>query len=82
MVHEIDAHGVVAVRQERNLELRADAVSARDEHGLLKSRRLEPKQPAERADVRQHAGRERRSRECADAPHGLVAGVDVYTRAL
>ena len=38
---------------------------------------VEPEQPAEGADLGQHAGRERRPRERLDAADGLVAGVDV-----
>ena len=41
--------GVMAVCQERDLELGADAVRARDEHGLLVF--FEREQPAEAADM-------------------------------
>ena len=37
----------------------------------------EPEQAAERADLREHAGRERAARQRPDAPDDLVAGVDV-----
>ena len=48
-----------------------------DEHRLAVAAGLELEQPAERSDVRQHAGRERRTRERADAADRFVAGVDV-----
>ena len=55
VVHEIDAHRVVPAGHERDLELRADAVGAGHQHRIAETARLEPEQPAERPDVRQHA---------------------------
>ena len=60
VVHEVGADGVVAARHERDLELGADAVGARDEHRLAVAVAVELEETAERADVGQHAGRERR----------------------
>ena len=68
--------------EERDLQLGADAVGAGHEHRLAKPAGLELEQPAERPDVRQDAGRKRRTRERADPPHRFVAGVDVDARAL
>ena len=77
VVDEIDADGVVARRHERDLQLGADAVGARDENGIAKASGLEPEQTAERADVREDAGRERRTRQRPDPADGFVARIDV-----
>ena len=77
MIDEIGADRVVAARHERDLQLRADAVGARDEHGIAVPVAIEAEQAAERADLGQHAGRERGARERLDPADRLVAGVDV-----
>ncbi len=77
VVHEIGADRVVAAGHECDFELRADAVRARDEHRLAKAGGIEREQSAERTDLGQHAGRERRARQGFDASDGFVAGVDV-----
>ena len=77
VVDEIGADRVVAAGHEGDLELRPDAVGARDEHGILKPVAVEAEQTAERSDVGEHAGRERRPRQRLDPPHRLVSGVDV-----
>ena len=69
--------GVVPAGHEGDLELRADAVGARDEHRILKPVAIEAEQAAERSDVREDAGRERRPRQRPDAAHRLVSGVDI-----
>ena len=61
VVDEVLADRVVAVRQERDLQLGADAVGARDQHRVARSPRLEAEQAAERSDLREHARRERAS---------------------
>ena len=55
VIDEVAADRVVASREERDLQLRADAVGARDEHRLANCARLEPEQAAERTDVGEHA---------------------------
>ena len=82
VIHQVGTDGVVPAGHECNFELGADAVSARDEHRIGHARQVEPEQPAEGADVRQHALRERRTRQSADAPDCLVARIDVYTGRL
>ena len=76
VVDEALPHRVVAPGHERHLQLRADAVRARDEHRVAVVR-AEAEQAAERADRREHARRERALRQSLDAVDGLVAGVDV-----
>ena len=77
VVDEIGPDGVVASRHEGHLQFRSDAIDARDEHRILIPIAVETEQAAERADVREHARRERRSRERPDAADDFVAGVDV-----
>ena len=48
----VDPHRVVFIHEERELDLRADAVRSRDEHGLFHARDVKREQPAEAADVR------------------------------
>ena len=76
VVHEIGTDGVVPVGEKRDLQLRADAVSARHQHRLAEAHAGEAEQPAEGADLRQHARRERAAGEALDAADGFVAGVD------
>ena len=64
--------------RERELELRADAVGAGDEHRLAKAL-ADLEQPAEAADARQHFGAQRALGERLDALDQRVAGVDVDT---
>ena len=63
VVDQIGADGVVPAGHERDLELGADAVGARDQHRLLVAIAIETEEPAERSDLRQHAGREGAARE-------------------
>ena len=57
VIDEVDADGAMHVGHERDLQLGADAVGARDENRILRARRVEPEQAAERADLGQHARR-------------------------
>ena len=82
VIDEIDANGVVPIGHERHLQLGADAVGARHQNRIAPSGGIEPEQPAERADLGQHAGRECRLRQPLDAAHRLVAGVDVDAGSL
>ena len=68
---------VVDAAHERDAQLGADAVGARDEHRIAQAARAEVEQAAERAELRQHAGRDGRVRQPLDAADDLVAGVDV-----
>ena len=55
VVDEVRADGAVDAAHERDAQLRADAVGARDEHRIAVAARAEAEEPAERADLRQHA---------------------------
>ena len=77
VVDQVDANRLVRIGEKRDFQLGADAVGAGHENRCLGPERIEPEQPAERADFREHAWRERRLRQCLDAADGLVAGVDV-----
>ncbi len=73
---EIDADRVVAAERERELQLGADAVGARHQHGLaIALRQLD--QRAESADAGQHLRAQRPLRERLDPLDERVAGVDV-----
>ncbi len=54
MVHEVLADRVVLVEGDGDLQFRADAVHAADEHGAPVLRRVEGEQPAESADGAEH----------------------------
>ena len=49
--HSVDAYGVVSVKQECQLYLRADSVCAGNEHRIIVLFRIELKKPAETADA-------------------------------
>jgi len=76
---EIDADGVVPVQRERELQLGADAVGARHQHGLPVALG-QPDQRAESADAGEHLGAHRPLRERLDPLDERVAGVDVDAR--
>jgi hypothetical protein len=76
--HQILAHGVVAVELERQLELGAHAVGARNQHRLLVLlRQLE--QRAETADAGHHAFAHGALGKRLDPVDQRVAGFDVNT---
>ena len=77
VIDEVGAHRVVDPGQERDLELRADAVGAGNQDGIGVVRRREPEHAAEGADFRQHARRERGARDVLDAADGVIARFDV-----
>jgi hypothetical protein len=77
VVDQVEADRVVDPGHEREAQLRPDAVRARHEHGIGDAGALERKQSAERADVREHAGRERLPREGPDAADDFVARIHV-----
>ena len=72
----------VPVRHEGDLQLGANPVGAGHENRLAIAAGLQPEQPAERSDVREHARRERRAGEAANSADSLIAGVDVDARRL
>src|SRR5262245_45175987 len=75
VVDEIDAHSAMLVGEKGNLQLGADAVSARYEDGIFPSGRIETIEPAERSDLREDARCERGLRQRFYAADRLVAGV-------
>ena len=75
---EVDPDGGVAAGRERDLELRPDAIGARDEHRLLPAREVEREQAAEAADAGQHLLPQRRTGERLDQLDQPVALVDVH----
>ena len=79
VVDQIDADGVMARRHERDLQLGADAIRARDEDRLAIASGLDAEQTAEGADVREDAGRKRRTGQRTNPPDGFVARIDVNT---
>jgi hypothetical protein len=79
VVDEVRADRVVPVREEGDLQLRADPVGAGHEDGIAHAGGAHVEQATERSDLREHPRRERAAGEPLDAPDGLVAGVDVDT---
>jgi hypothetical protein len=77
VVHQIDADGAVPIGHERDLQLRADTVGTRHQHGLFPGSGVEPEKTAKRSDVGEDAGRERSFRNLPDAFDGLVARIDI-----
>ena len=81
VVHEILADRVVLLREKGDLELRPDAVDARNEHGALEpSRHLE--EAAEISDLRKHFLPPRPPRQRGDLLLRPVRGVDIDARFL
>jgi hypothetical protein len=78
VVDEILADRVVAVRQEGDLELRADTVGAGDQDRVGQAGGVQAEEAAERTDLGEDARRERGARKALDAAHRLVAGVDIH----
>ena len=76
MVDEIVADGVVTVRLDRDAELRAHAVRARDEHRALEVGG-DAEHAAEAAERAARTRRERRLDDGADALLDRVGAVDV-----
>ena len=80
--HAVDAHRVVLVHQERQLELGAHAVRARDEHRLFNVLVFDGIKAAERAEAAQHVFVKRGGDMLLHPAHGLVAALNVHTRVL
>src|SRR5690349_5353762 len=76
MIDEIVSNGIVSARLDRDLDLRADAVGAGDEHRLPSARR-HAKHPAESPEPSARAGGERRLDQSLDARLRIVGGIDV-----
>jgi hypothetical protein len=74
---QVDADRVVPIGREGDLELGADAVGRRNEHGLAVARR-DGDEGREGADAAQHLRALRGRGEALDAADRLVAGADVH----
>ncbi len=77
VIDEIDTDCRVDAGHERQAQLGADAIGARDQHRIIDSGRTELEEAAEGANLRQHARRECLSRQRADAAHDFIASIDV-----
>jgi len=75
VVYEVDAGGVEASHGGGDVELRAHAVGARDEHGLAVA--AEPEQRREGPDAGEHLGPARRTDDLLDAGGETAAGIDI-----
>ena len=77
MVDEILADRVVPAGQERDLQLRADAVGAGDEHRVAERRGSSWKSPPKEPMSDSTPGVNVARASASDAADGFVAGVDV-----
>jgi len=77
VIDEVPADGPVDAAHERDAQFGAHAVGARDQHRVAQASLAEVEEPAERAELRQHPGGERRPRQPLDAPDDFVPRVDV-----
>jgi hypothetical protein len=77
MADEIHTNRPVLSGHERDAKLCADAVCARDEHGIRNRGLVEPKQASKGSDVGQYGRCERPPGERTNASNDLVADVDV-----
>ena len=77
MIHEIGADGVVPVHGEGDLQLRPDAIDARDQHRLAHSGKIGREQAAEAADFPEHLRPVRLPGRVLDFAFDAVAEIDV-----
>ena len=75
--NEVDAHGIVLVEGEGQLELGAHAVGARNEDRVAHAAELRAEQAAEAADIGDDALGVRAGNKMFDAAHEIVARLDV-----
>ena len=80
--HAVYAHRVVLAEEEGYFELRAHAVRAGDEDGLLHAGEVGQEQAAEAAEAAQDAGALRALHVLFHKLHGPVARGDVHSRGL
>ena len=76
VVHQIRAHGVMAIEGEGELQLGADAIDAGDQHGVA-GESLQREESAEGADLPQNTGAEGAAGQLLDAGFGFACGVDI-----
>jgi len=80
MIDEITTDGVVHARRKSDLELGADAVRGRNQHGLLQLRKRAVKHATEAADLGEGALVESLAREFFDPVSRTRRGIDINTR--
>lgn len=80
--HAVNAHRVVLIHQESQLEFGTHAVRARDEHGLVHVCVFDGIKPAERAEAAQHIFIKRGGHMLLHPAHGLIAAFNVHARIL
>ena len=76
--HAVDAHGVVLVHEERQLQLGAHAVGAGHQHGLLHAVQVGGKHAAKAAQGAHDPGDVGGFHHGLDAAHRLISGGDVH----
>jgi hypothetical protein len=77
MINEVRTDGVMPVHGESDLQFRADAIYARDQHRIAHSREVWREQSAEPADLAQDLRTVRAFDARLDAPLDQVAEIDV-----
>ena len=78
--HQIDADAVMQASFDRDLDLGADSIGGRDQHGILEAGRLEVEQPTESADLGVGTGARGGTNHRFDQVDQTIAGVDIDAR--
>ncbi len=81
VVYEVGADRVVAIHRERDLQLGADAIHARDQHRLAHAGEVRGEEPAEAADFPEHLRAMRAFHARLDALLDEIAEVNIYARS-
>src|SRR5262249_32246041 len=81
MIYEIRTNGVVFVHRERDFQLRADAIDARDQHRLAYSGKTRAKWPPNPANLPEHLRAISLPNERANAALEYIAKIDINARA-
>jgi hypothetical protein len=80
MRNDVNAHRIVLAGHESQLQLRAHAVHAGDEHGLLNAFEIGLVHGAKGADVAQYLVVERALHQRLNGPEGRSGGIDIDAR--
>src|SRR5437762_4713254 len=80
MIHHVSADRVMLVHRERDFQLRANAIDARDQNGIAHCAEVRAKQTAEAADFSEHVRPVRLLNERLNAALEFVAKIDIYAR--
>jgi hypothetical protein len=81
VIYQIGADGVMLVHRECDLQLRADAIDARDQHRIAHPGKTRAKQSAEPANFPEHLRPVGLPNERTDAAFQLICQIDIYARA-